>query len=309
MIRAFQIAGVFDCGLKPSDLGSRHWAPCLLSAAICILCSAFLCFSLSGCANPKEEPIWEKTKIGDLAPSADQTSQAKSVKGIHLEIHLIEIPADNIEDLDKIRKRLRVRPLKLKSYQAFNANSFLARFGQTDVWNDVRSMLIAADGQEVVKVYLMLSDGEPQTLPIAPLSQTQTVFYTAADGSRQGANVGPGILGLRIKGDMVPGRKGICEVTAYPVYSLPTQSAIPKLQAQMKKREFPFTCSALGLRMSPGDFVFLAPKEYVSDQTSLAGLFFSNLRGRVFFNPAKQKTPEPKTAVRVFLLACVRIDD
>ena len=140
--------------------------------------------------------MWEKTKIGDLAPSADQTPQAKFVKGIHLEIHVIEIPADNIDDLDKIRKKLRIKPLKLKNYQAFSANSFLARFGQLDLWNDVRSMLIAADGQEVVKVSLMLSDGEPQTLTIAGLTRTQTVFYRAADGSRQGANVGPGILGL-----------------------------------------------------------------------------------------------------------------
>jgi len=248
-------------------------------------------------------------KIGDLAPSGDRTQQAKFVKGINLEMHVIEMPADNIDDLDKIRKKLRIRPLKLKNYQAFSANSFLARFGQLDVWNDVRSMLVAADGQEVVKVSLMLSDGQPQTLTIAGLSRTQTVFYTAADGSRQGANIGPGILGLRIKGDRIPGRKGICEVTAYPVYTLPTQSAIPQLQAQMKRREFPFTSAALGLRMSPGDFVFLAPKEYISDQTSLGGLFFSNVRGRMFLNRANRKAPEHKTAVRVFLLACTGIDD
>ncbi|MHC4431556.1 MAG: hypothetical protein ACYTBS_06920, partial [Planctomycetota bacterium] len=195
------------------------------------------------------------------------------------------------------------------SYQAFNANSFLARFGQRDMWNDVRSMLIAAEGQEVVKVSLMLTDSQPQTLTIAGLGRMQTVFYRAADGSRQGANVGPGILGLRIKGERIPGRRGVCEVTAYPVYSLPTQSAIPEIQAQMKRREFPFTCAAFGLRMSPGNFVFLAPKEYDSDQTSLAGLFFSNVQGRMFFNPAKSKVPERKQAVRVFLLACARIDD
>ena len=309
MIRAFQIAGVFDGGLKPPDLTGRYCARRRLFPVFCILYSAVLCFCFPGCAEPKEEPIWEKVKIGDLAPSGDQTQQAKFVKGINLEMHVIEIPADNIDDLDKIRKKLRIRPLKLKNYQAFSANSFLARFGQLDVWNEVRSMLIAAEGQEVVKVSLMLSDGQPQTLTITTLDRTQTVFYRAADGSRQGANVGPGILGLRIKCDRVPGKKGICEVTAYPVYSLPTQSAIPQLQAQMKRREFPFTSAALGLRMSPGDFVFLAPKEYVSDQTSLGGLFFSNVRGRMFFNAAKRKAPEHKTAVRVFLLTCARIDD
>jgi hypothetical protein len=309
MIRALQIAGVLDCGPKTSDLRGRHSALHLLSPVFCILYSVVLCFCLGGCAKPKEEPIWEKVKIGDLAPSGDRTPQAKFVKSINLEIYVIEIPADNIDDLDKIRRKLRIRPLKLKNYQAFSANSFLARFGQLDVWNEVRSMLIAADGQEVVKVSLMLSDGQPETLAITALDRTQTVFYTAADGSRQGANVGPGILGLRIKGDEVPDRTGICDVTAYPVFSLPTKNAIPQLEAQMKRREFPFTSAALGLRMSPGDFVFLAPKEYVSDQTSLGGLFFSNVPGRMFFNAANRKPPEHKTAVRVFLLACTRIDD
>ena len=309
MIRAFEIAGVFTCGLKPSEPRDRHFGPSVLYPVSCILYSGFQFFSLTGCARPKEEPMWEKVKIGDLAPSGDAAPRANVVRGIHLEIYVVEIPADNIDDLDKIRKKLRIRPLKLKSYQAFNANSFLARFGQLGMWNDVRSMLTTAEGQEVVKVSLMLTDNQPQTLTIAGLGRPQTVFYTADDGSRQGANVGPGILGLRIKGERTPGRRGVCEVTAYPVYSLPTQSAIPQLQAQMKRREFPFTCAALGLRMSPGDFVFLAPKEYISDQTSLAGLFFSNVQGRMFFNPAKSKVPERKPAVRVFLLACARIDD
>jgi hypothetical protein len=309
MARASEIAGVFSRGLKPLDLRDRHSGPRILCSVFCILYSASLFLRLGGCARPKEEPIWEKVKIGDLAPSPDQAPQAKFVRGIHLEIYVVEMPADNIDDLDKIRKKLRVRPLKLKSYQAFNANSFLARFGQLGMWNDVRSMLTTAEGQEVVKVSLMLTDNQPQTLTIAGLGRPQTVFYRADDGSRQGANVGPGILGLRIKGERIPGRRGVCEVTAYPVYSLPTQSAIPQIQAQMKRREFPFTCAALGLRMSPGDFVFLAPKEYISDQSLLAGLFFSNVQGRMFFNPAKSKVPERKPAVRVFLLACARIDD
>ena len=77
----------------------------------------------------------------------------------------------------------------------------------------------------------------------------------------------------------------------------------------MKRREVPFTAAALGLKMSPGDFVYLGPKQFVSDQTDLGGLFFTNLRGSVFLNRAERKPPERKTAVRVFLLACTRIDD
>ncbi|MEA3225271.1 MAG: hypothetical protein U9Q07_04915 [Planctomycetota bacterium] len=268
-----------------------------------------LCLCLFGCPRPRESPIWEGVKIGDLAPSGAETPQAEFVKNMNLEIHVIEIPTDNIDVLDKIRKKMRIRPLRLKNYQAFSANSFLARFGQSNMWNEAYDMLIAADGQEVAKVSLMLPDGQPQTLAIAGLSHMRTVFYTAIDGSRQGANIGPGILGLRIKGDRIPGRIGICEVAAYPVFTVPTTISIPQLDAHMKRREFPFTAAAFGLKMSPGDFVFLAPREYVSDQAALGGLFFSNIQGRLFYNKASRKPPEHKTAVRVFLLACTRIDD
>jgi hypothetical protein len=269
-----------------------------------------LCFCLLGCSTePKEEPIWEKVKIGDLAPSGAESPQAEFIKNINLELHVIEIPADNIDTLDKIRKRLHIKPLKLKNYQAFSGNSFLVRFGQSDVWNEVREMLIAADGQQVARVSLMLPDGQPQTLAVTGLSRAQTLFYTALDGSRQGANIGPGILALRIKGDRIPGRTGICQIAAYPVFTVSTTSTIPQFDAHIKRREFPFAAAAFGLRMSPGDFVFLAPREYVSDQAALGGLFFSNVRGRMFYNSAGRKPPEHKAAVRVFLLACTRIDD
>ena len=61
-----------------------------------------------------------------------------------LDVHIYEIPADNINELDKIRKRLFVRPLQLKDYNAFNANSFMVRFGQVDIWQQVNNWLIEA---------------------------------------------------------------------------------------------------------------------------------------------------------------------
>jgi hypothetical protein len=117
----------------------------------------------------------------------------------------------------------------------------------------------------------------------------QTVFYTALDGSKQAAKVGPGMIALRIKADKLPGRRGVCEVVAYPVFTVPTKSAIRELESQMKRREFRFTSAAFGLKMSPGDFVYLGPKQFVSDQTDLGGLFFSNLRGSLFIDRAGLK--------------------
>ena len=302
MIRAFQIAPVLDFSLRTPNHSRQT---CVLS----LLLLAPLCVSLIGCSRPKEEPIWEKVKVGDLAPDGENQAKAEFVKAVNLEVRVLEIPADNISELDSIRKQLRIRPLRLTSFKAFEANSILARFGQGDLWNKVGTVLNAANAKEVVKVSLMLPDGEPQTLTVAGLRSVQTVFYTAADGSKQGAQVGPGLIGLRIQAGKVPGRRGVCEVVAYPVFSVPIKSTIRELDSQMRRREFPFTSAAFGLIMSPGDFVYLGPKQFVSDQTDLGGLFFTNLPGNLFIDSANRKPPERKTAVRVFLLACTRIDD
>jgi hypothetical protein len=58
--------------------------------------------------------------------------------------------------------------------------------------------------------------------------------------------------------------------------------------------------------MGPGDFILLGPKEYVSDQTALGGLFFSNPEGSFFFSETERTPLERKPAVRLFLLVCTR---
>jgi len=304
MIRAFQIAAGSEVrGQRPED---RYQRIEFLTSAFCFLTSVF-CL-LAGCAKPEEQPpVWEKVKIGDIAPQeSSKTPKAKFLKTINLDLHIFEIPAENISKLDRIRKSLFIRPLRLNSYSAFTANSFLIRFGQFEMWKETYDSVLAADGQRITRVALMLPDGQAHTIAITGLDRPQTVYYTSNDGSREGANVGPGVLGLRIKTEGIPGSRGVCDVVAYPVFSIGLESTIPELDARAKLREFPFTAAAFGLKMSPGDFVFLAPKEYISDQTALGGLFFSNPQGRLFFS--KTKPPEHKPAVRVFLLFCTGIN-
>ncbi len=271
-------------------------------------CLLFSVFCLSGCTKPEPEvPVWEQVKIGEIVPSeAGKTQQIEFLKMTRLDVHIFEIPADNIAEIDKIRKKLFIQPLQLKNYEAFSANSFLVRFGQVDLWRQTNDWLLGAEGRNIIKVSLMLADGEAQNIAITGLDRPQPIYFTGAEGSIEGADVGPGIFGLRIKAEKVPGSRGVCDLVGYPVFSPPTKSAIPQLDAIGKLREFPFTCAAFGLKISPGDFVFLAPKEYVSDLTSLGGLFFSNPRGGLFFS--KTKSPEYKPAVRIFLLVCTGIN-
>ena len=173
--------------------------------------------------------------------------------------------------------------------------------------DEIYNLLLAASGKIITKVSLMLADGQAETIAITGLDGPRTIFFTSTYGSREGANIGPGILALRLKAQTIPGSRGVCNVTAYPVFSPPIiRGAIPQLDARAKRREFPFSAAAFALKMGTGDFVLLGPKEYVSDQTALGGLFFSNPKGSLFLSETERKPPELKPAVRIFLLVCTR---
>jgi len=173
--------------------------------------------------------------------------------------------------------------------------------------DEIYNLLLAASGKILTKVSLMLAEDQPESIAITGLNSPRTIFFTSTYGSREGANIGPGILTLRLKAQTIPGSRGVCNVTAYPVFSPPIRrGAIPQLDARTKLREFPFSAAAFGLRMGPGDFVLLGPKEYISDQMVLGGLFFSNPQGSLFFSETERKPPKLKPAVRIFLLVCTR---
>ncbi len=280
----------------------------LLYPVSCILYSVFCLLCLSGCTKPEEEaPIWETVKIGDLAPYEGTVPRPpQTLKTVNLEVYVFGVPTTNIKRLDKIRKTFYIRPLRLKSYPSFEADSFQVRFGQGERWTEVQDIVLAAGGQRLANVSLMLPDALPETIAIAGLDRPQSVFFTAPDGSRQAANVGPGVLGLRVQAETIPGAKGQCSVTAYPVFSPPTRRTVPALNLRAKLREFPFTTAAFGLNMAPGDFVYLGPKESFADQTTLGGLFFGNPRGSLFFG--KTEGAEFKPSLRVFLLLCTGVN-
>ena len=308
MIRDFQIAAMSDP--RPQTPDSR-----LRSYVFGLVSSVLLSFCVIGCVGPKEEPIWEKVKIGDLAPrNGGKPPQARLLKTINFDVHIFEMPAENISKLDDIRSGLRADyPGHLRFYNrhAFSANSFSACFGQIATWNRIGDLLLAIGGQKIAHVSLLLTDGVPESIVITGLDGPRTIFFTpiGIGVSREGANVGPGILALRIRAEKIPAFRGVCNVNACPVFSPPiTVSAIPQLAARAQLREFLFHSAAFGVNMSPGDFVLLGPEKYIEDQTALGGLFFSKPEGSLFLNRMERKPPERKPAVRVFLLVCTGIN-
>ena len=315
MDRTFQITVVSNSSLPRPEAKHLSSVLCLQSSVFrlpssvfCLASLVFLTFCLIGCPGPEEEPIWEKIKIGDLAPRrGGKPPAARLIKTINFDLHIFEIPAENIDKLDDTRKNLYTKPLRFNSLHAFGANSFSVHFGQIRMLDEIYNLLLAANGKIIAKVSLMLTDGLPESIAITGLDGPRTIFFTSTYGSREGANIGPGILALRLKAQTIPGSRGVCNVTAYPVFSPPIiRGAIPQLDARAKRGEFPFSAAAFALKMGTGDFVLLGPKEYISDQTALGGLFFSNPKGTLFISKTERKPPELKPAVRIFLLVCTR---
>lgn len=284
---------------------------CVMARGFQILVLSCFIINLTGCNGPeKSEPLWEQVKVGDLAPSQDgEPLSAELLKTINFDIHIFEVPAENIGEFGDLWWMLYTRPLQFNSYDAFSANSFVVRFGQLQIWDRVHNFLVEAGGKKVTTISMLLSDGKANEVAVTRLSNRLVVSYISIDGLKQKTTIGPGTLALRVKAEKVPGSRGVCLVTASPVFSLPITDSIPQLATLAKSREFTFSSATFGLKMGPGDFIILGPEEYLGDQASLGGLFFSKPEGSLFFGEAERKRPERKPAVRILILVCTRIND
>jgi hypothetical protein len=252
---------------------------------------------LVGCSGgEKDEPIWEQTKITDLAPSADaKDTSDKLLKTINFNIFIFDISAENTSALDGIWQMLYTKPLRFKDSDAFVANSFAVGFGQLDMWNKVSDLLRSAGGRKIEKISVLLTDDQPNDINIGRLVRRQTIFYTPKSGSSEGKTAGPGKIALRIKARKSPALRGVCDFDVVPVFLPRISTSIPELAAREKAGEILFTSCRLRAKMGLGDFILLGPQKYISRQTTLAGLLFS-----------RQK---PKPITRTYLFVCTGIID
>lgn len=272
------------------------------------LLSGLVIFS-SGCNGAKEKPIWEQVKIGEIAAKRGEKEPGiRPLKTINFNVHIFEMPAENAGKLRDIRRALYTRPLIFNNHDIFKANLFSVRFGQVKEWDKIRDLLVAAGCERILKVTLLLSDGQPNDLIITGFDDKRTITYIANDGTKDEAEIGPGVIVLRIRADKITGSRGVCKVVAHPVFTQPRMPAEPQLADKVKAREVGFTSAAFGLKMSPNDFVLLSPEKYISDLTILPGLFFTTPQGTVFFDESKPKPPERKPSVRVFLIVCTGLN-
>jgi hypothetical protein len=263
--------------------------------------SVFLGFAtilLFGCGEgEKEKPIWKGVKIGDLAPTASKSEggEVQLLKTINLKIYVLKLPAENISNLNNVWPILYTRPVRLNDTYAFKANSFSIGVGQTTVWGEVAGQLDAGGAKVMKTVTLLLAPGESDDLVVTVLTEKGDVSYISGKDSWEAATIGPGTVGLRIKAEKIPESRGVCEVEAQPVFSPAILRPSRQTGEQEKSNDLFFTAVGFKLKMSPGDFFLLGPRQYLKDQTTLGGMFFSGA--------------DRKATMRSYLLVCTGIVD
>ncbi|HUV40939.1 MAG TPA: hypothetical protein VMW23_04020 [Sedimentisphaerales bacterium] len=253
---------------------------------------------LAGCnGSPKDTPIWEKVKITDLAtPEINEPVGYPSpiLKTINFDVYTFHLPAENINALDNILQMLYTKPLWFNNYDAFETNCFAAGFGQLDIWDKVRDLLVAAGAEKASGTAVMLPDGQANRIFVTRLDKEQSVFYSRTGDSMEAVSIGPGTMTLRLQAEKIAGLRGQCQVSIQPAYSpLIRADARPEQDVQ-KYGDYFFDSAGFKLRMSGGDFVLLGPKKLVNNRIILPGLFFTQ--------------PQPKPLIRIFLIICTAIN-
>lgn len=263
-----------------------------------------------GPAPEKEAPDWEKIKIGDLAAkSPDERPQAKFLSTARFDIYVMDVPADNVEKLDDLWQVLSAKPIRMNSYSAFTENTFRVRFGRIEMLKEIERLLIEAGGQEAGRTSLVVTDNEATDLPVVSMLRPSSISFVAIDLSWKKADVGPGMLALRLRTEPVPGARGVRKIVAYPVHTPAMNSTIPELNAKTRDFEFYFSSAAFAAQMGPGDLVVLGPDTYKNEQVTLGGRFFSKPGGTLFFDPTKHLPPRQRPSVRVFVAICAQMND
>jgi len=254
----------------------------------------YLIILLIGCNDnkPRENPIWEEVKIGDLAPAVNERqSNIQKIEGIYFQVHTFTVPAENIGKLDEISNILYTHPFSFNHFNAFNANLFSVGFSRISFGEQIFQILSEAGAKKTGTISLLLSYTQTDDIPILKLFESRNIYYITADGTTEPETIGPGILTLRIKAEKIPEFRGVYNVTIIPSFHFPTTAEIPETAG----KDIFFESCGFSLKMSPGDYIFLRPQKYIGHQNSLCSLLFSR--------------PGIKQTVSAYLIVCTDIAD
>lgn len=276
-----------------------------------ILLAVAVLVGAGGCRSggAPEVPIWETTKIWELAPAVPEGSQAEFLVAARFNVHVFDVPADNVDQLEDLWRLLSAEPIRTNSYTAFARNFFRVRFGRADLWGRLLAALAEAGAQRGGTVSIDVPSDAPMDLPIAELPRGGAISYATTTLSWQQAQAQPGRLVLRLRAETIPGARGARKIIGYPVATPGLASAIPELQARVREGEVYFASAAFAADIGPGDLLVLGPNEYTAERLTLGGLFFNEPQDVLFLDPETTAPPQRLPAVRVFILVCTGMID
>jgi hypothetical protein len=256
---------------------------------------SLIIFALAGCDQPAaEKPIWEDVNLGDLAPDngddADDTA-GQVLESVSINVYVFEIPAEEISALDPIWQLLFTEPIKFDNISAFNISSFSIGQGQINIHGDIHQSLEKAGAKEIQKASLLLTEKMETDFNIANLPPKTKFFYPSQDDAIEISTFGRGSMALRMQAQKPYRSRGLCSISMTPVYKPYRRSFVPNLDNR-EKSEHRFSALTFNTKMTRGDFLLLAPRQYLR-LNSLASIFFT------------RNNPEP--TVRFYLIVCSRI--
>jgi len=267
----------------------------------------FVFVAAGGCGEEdKERAFWDDVKIGELRePQREHISGGAGLKTANFDVHIYEIPAENVGKLDDVWGSVYERGVRFYSFRAFSGNLFRAGVGKKFNYSGIGKMLGAIGGRRMAKVSVLLPEGVAQELNVTGLGRPEEVSFFDRDMSREKVVIGPGSVGLRMIGRRAAGEVEVCQLIGYPVFGVPVGAAEGPMAERAKRKEVEFKGAGFGLKMSVGDYLVLGPRKYLSERVTLPGLFFSNLDGTLFFERGRR--PVRKPSARVFVVVCTGI--
>ena len=227
--------------------------------------------------------------------------------GINLDIHLYEVPVDEIKTLGPVWNPLSKQGIRFRNALSFQGNGLQLSRARATKLSWIVGSLENAQAVKINVSSIILTEGYTSDLLITPIPGRHTISFLDMKGATQSAAVGPGQLNLRLKAQKTEGSPYPNQILGYPMVTVPAYRSIEKLNELASKSEAAFLSSSFSARIMPGDVLLLGPEEFFGEITTLGGLFFLNPQGRVLKSPRVGSTPAAKPTVRVYVILCTSI--
>lgn len=236
-----------------------------------ILTYAFFLFVLAGCVEKQPNTLpAQDIKITDLAP-INKSDIDNSLNTMNFEIVTFEIPSENLSILNEIWPLLYNKPIDLNNKFSFKANAFKTGFGEIQMWKQIGQILDNANASKYNTFRYLMTIEKSENMPIKKLVKPANIVYLDASLLPQTLKNQTGRVTLNIKADKPIGTRGVCLLSICPQFILDS----PK-----DSRSNPFEHLGFVSKMTPGDFLILAPGKNYNQKDSLSRLFFYRNLGK-----------------------------